>query len=135
MSLDERQLYEDVILRHVDEPYHRGLLADATHRHRIDNPVCGDSVQIELRIADAGVVEAVWFTGTGCVISQAAASMLVEHIEGRPLAVLRCFTSHDMLNLFRARLTPLRQQCCLLAWRALRSTLESPITSDSAKQA
>jgi len=124
MSLDEQQLYEEYILRHVDEPYHRGRLPGATHRRRIDNPRCGDSVQLELRVDTAGLVAAAWFSGAGCVISQAAASMLVEHIEGQSLALLTTFSAQDMLDLFRARLTPLRQGCCLLAWQALRALLE-----------
>lgn len=129
MSSNEQQLYEEVIMRHADEPYHRGLLTGATHRHRIDNAVCGDFVQIELWISASDVIEAAWFTGAGCVISQAAASMLVEHIEGRTFESLRAFTSQDMLSFFGARLTPLRQQCCLLSWRALQTALQPPLPS------
>lgn len=119
MASDEATIYEDHILRHYEEPYHNESSFDATHRKRIDNPVCGDSVQIELQVSDAGVIEEAWFTGTGCVISQASASMLVEHIEGQSLEALSSFTAQDMLHLFQARLTPRRQQCCLLVWQAL----------------
>ncbi|MBI2481867.1 MAG: iron-sulfur cluster assembly scaffold protein [Planctomycetia bacterium] len=116
---DESTIYEDHILRHYEEPYHNESSSHATHRQRLDNPVCGDSVQLELQVSDAGLVEQAWFTGTGCVISQASASMLVEHIEGQAFGALANFTAQDMLQLFRARLTPLRQRCCLLSWEAL----------------
>jgi nitrogen fixation protein NifU and related proteins len=116
---DESAIYEDHILRHYEEPHHNDSLASATHRQRIDNPVCGDSVQLELQVSDAGLIEQAWFTGTGCVISQASASMLIEHIEGQSIEALSNFTAQDMLHLFRARLTPLRQRCCLLSWQAL----------------
>ena len=85
MTLDEQSIYEDHILRHYEEPYHNAVLANATHRRRVDNPVCGDSVQLELRVSETGQIEQAWFTGVGCVISQASASMLVEHIEGQML--------------------------------------------------
>ena len=120
MTEDQQQFYEDYVLRHVEQPYHNAPFADATHRQRIDNPLCGDSVQLELQISDAGLIEQAWFTGTGCIISQSSASMLVEYIEGRTLDGLYDFTVEDMLHLFCARLTPHRQQCCLLAWKALR---------------
>jgi nitrogen fixation protein NifU and related proteins len=123
MANDESTIYEDHILRHYEEPYHNDPFTSATHRHRIDNPVCGDSVQLELQVSETGVIEQAWFTGTGCVISQASASMLVEHIEGQSLSSLNSFTAQDMLDLFRARLTPRRQQCCLLAWQALRCVI------------
>ena len=47
---DEQRLYEEHVMRHYEEPYHRGQLADATHRRRVDSPVCGDSVQLELEM-------------------------------------------------------------------------------------
>ena len=117
---DESAIYEDHILRHYEEPYHNATVADATHRQRLDNPVCGDSVTLELQVSDTGLIDQAWFTGTGCIISQASASMLVEHIEGQTLEALSNFTAQNMLDLFRARLTPRRQQCCLLSWQALR---------------
>ena len=123
---DEDRLYEEHVLRHYEEPYHRGTLADATHRHRIENPVCGDAVQIELRVGEASIVQQACFNGCGCIISQAAASMLTEYIEGKSITDLRALTARGMLDLFRARITPRRQRCCLLAWQALRGTLEFP---------
>ena len=120
MTPEEQLLYEDHVLGHIERPYHRGAFPAATYRQRVDNPVCGDSAQLELRVDDSGFVSEAWFTGTGCIISQASASMLVEHIEGQTLEALSNFTAQNMLDLFRARLTPRRQQCCLLSWQALR---------------
>jgi len=120
MPLDEQSIYEDHILRHSEEPYHNEPFAKATHRHRVDKPVCGDSVQLQLQISDAGLIQQAWFTGAGCVISQASASMLVEHIEGQTLDAVSSFTAQDVLNLVPARLITGRQRCCLLSWEALR---------------
>lgn len=124
MSLDEQRIYEDHILRHYEEPVRNKPSPRATHRQRLDNPICGDYVQLELLVSETGVVEQAWFTGAGCVISQASASMLAEHIEGQSLDALSIFTAQDMLHLFRARLTPNRQQCCLHAWKVLHEIIQ-----------
>jgi nitrogen fixation protein NifU and related proteins len=126
MSDDQAErLYEEHVLRHFEEPFHRGLLTEATHRQRVDNPVCGDSVQLELMVSTAGIINQARYTGTGCIISQAAASMLTQHIGGQSFTILRSFAAADMLTLFRAPLTPRRQQCCLLPWLALKTIMMS----------
>jgi nitrogen fixation NifU-like protein len=124
MSADEAGIYEDHILRHYEEPYHNESFADATHRQRVDNPICGDSVELQLGVCESRIVFQAWYTGSGCIISQASASMLVEYIEGKSLEQLSSFTAEDMLRHFQARLTPRRQQCCLLAWQALQKLTE-----------
>jgi nitrogen fixation NifU-like protein len=83
-------------------------------------------VRVELALRDGKVAEA-WFGGEGCCISQAAASMLMQAIEGKPLEEIKKMTGEDMLRLFGARLTPNRQKCCLLGWRVLQSALFSPV--------
>ena len=78
---------------------------------------------------DEGIVREAWFNGDGCCISQSAASMLVESVEGKPVDQVRRFSAEDMLNLFGVRLTPNRQKCCLLSWRVLQTALAAPATS------
>lgn len=114
-------LYRDHVLEHFEQPYHRGCCPLATHWHEDTNPLCGDSVRIEMRINPQGCAECVYFNGEGCCISQAAASMMVEHLEGKKVDDIRRFSAHDMLALFGARLTPTRQRCCLLAWKVLQT--------------
>jgi nitrogen fixation NifU-like protein len=146
----------DRIIEHLEGPYHRGHAPHTTHTHAVSNPLCGDMVRIELEIepsaslwvgsnsshshpgplpeeegVHAGVVRAAYFDGVGCRISQAAASMLVEHVEGRSVDDIKRFSAADMLALFGPRLTPLRQRCCLLAWQALQVAIFSPIASDT----
>ena len=127
MSSAER--YHEQILRHCEEPYHRGRLPGATHAHREDNPLCGDSVRLELRIDAHGVIAAAGFEGYGCCVSQAAASMLTQHIEGRTVEDISRLTAAEMLSLFGPRLTPQRQHCCLFTWRSWRQAVFSPIAS------
>ena len=122
-------LYQERILDHYEEPYHRGHSAHATHAHQDENPLCGDVVRVELEIEPQGAVREAWFSGDGCCISQASASMLMEKIEGKSVADLKAMTAGDMLALFGAKLTPNRQKCCLLAWRVLQSALYAPLAA------
>ncbi|HTQ40848.1 MAG TPA: iron-sulfur cluster assembly scaffold protein [Pirellulales bacterium] len=129
MASDQDELYQEHILDHYERPYHCGHCPAATHAHEDDNPLCGDVVRVELTIADNRVRQA-WFNGSGCCISQAAASMLMQAVEGKSLAEIQHFSGEDMLRLFAARLTPNRQKCCLLGWRVLQSALFSPRPSN-----
>lgn len=124
---DEQQIYQDHILDHYEDPYHRGSCDGATHSHEDDNPLCGDVIQVELQIDEQGRVKSAWFDGDGCCISQAAASMLMEQIEGKSVEEVKQFGAPDMLKLFGARLTPNRQKCCLLSWRVVQTALHSPM--------
>ena len=125
----EQDIYEDHVLDHYEDPYHRGPLEGATHAHEADNPLCGDIIHIDLKLADDGTISEAWFDGKGCVISQASASMLIEQIEGKTLDEIRKFSAQDMLGLFGPKLTPNRQKCCLLSWRVLQSAVHAPIDS------
>ena len=98
MPPDEEELYQDHILDHYEDPYHRGHCSHATHAHQDDNPLCGDVVRMELAIDDRGTMREVFFDGDGCCISQAAASMLVERFDGRSIDEVRKFTANDMLD-------------------------------------
>jgi nitrogen fixation protein NifU and related proteins len=127
MPADEEELYQEHILDHYEDPYHRGHCAHPTHAHEDDNPLCGDVVRIEMEVAPEGKIRDIYFDGDGCCISQAAASMLVEKFNGQPVEEAKQFTAADMLELFGAKLTPNRQKCCLLSWRVLQSALYSPV--------
>jgi nitrogen fixation NifU-like protein len=129
--LNEEELYQERILGHYEEPFHRGHCPAATHAHQDDNPLCGDVVRLELHVDKQGVIEDAYFDGEGCCISQAAASMLVEQIQGKSLEDLKGYGAQDMLRLFGAKLTPNRQKCCLLPWRVLQSAMYAPIDAQS----
>jgi nitrogen fixation NifU-like protein len=119
-------LYEDRILDHYEQPFHRGPCPLATHCHEATNPLCGDRIQIELRVNADGWIEDAFFQGEGCCVSQSAASMLVEHCQGKTLESVRSLQAKDMLSLFAAPLTIMRQKCCLLPWRVLQAATVCP---------
>jgi nitrogen fixation NifU-like protein len=128
--MNEEELYQEHILDHFEQPYHRGRCPLATHAHEDDNPLCGDQVRIELSVSPDGHIAQAWFNGDGCCISQAAASMLIEKIEGRTVDEIKNMPADEMLRLFGAKLTPNRQKCCLLPWRVLQSAVYSPISTE-----
>jgi len=123
----EEELYQEHVLDHYEDPFHRGSLEGATHAHEDKNPLCGDIIRIELLLDDNGRIKNLYFTGDGCVISQASASMLLEELYGKTVDDLKGFSAADMLTLYGPRLTPNRQKCCLLSWKVLQSAVHSPL--------
>lgn len=126
----EEELYEEHILDHYEDPFHRGELSGRTHSHEDKNPLCGDVVRIDLKLDPEGKIEDCYFSGDGCVISQASASMLLEEIQGKTTDELKEFTAEDMLKLYGPRLTPNRQKCCLLSWRVIQQAVHSPVDAE-----
>lgn len=124
--MDDRfdDMYDDHILDHFESPYHRGSLACATCTHADKNPICGDQLELQLRLENGRVAEA-WFTGRGCAISQAAASILCQYAEDKTLEELKSFQAREMLDLIGVRLTASRQKCGLLSFKILKTMLYS----------
>ncbi len=127
----EEELYQEHVLDHYEDPFHRGKLGGATHVHEDKNPLCGDVIKIELQLNGEGKIEDLYFTGEGCVISQASASMLLERMYGKTIEELKQFSASDMLELYGPRLTPNRQKCCLLSWKVLQSAVHSPASEET----
>jgi nitrogen fixation NifU-like protein len=114
-------LYQEHILEHFECPYHKGRIENPTATHRDKNPLCGDVVQLQLRVDDDGQIREAFFDGQGCAISQAAASMLCEQIEGKTLDEVREMQAQDMLDLLKVPLTASRQKCGLLGFKVLKT--------------
>ena len=120
-----RSPYRERILDHYHNPRHRGTLRAPDLVGEKDNPVCGDRVRIELRVDEEGRVVEAAFSGDGCIISMAAASMLTESVHGRPVDELQRLTREDILAMLGIELGPARLHCALLPLEALRSALEA----------
>jgi len=117
------EMYQDNILDHYENPSHRGTLDQPTFEIRDFNPLCGDEVRIQARLDDAGRLAAIRFEGKGCVISLAAASMLLEAIEGKTLEEVKKMGRQDMLDLLGVPLTMMRVKCAMLPLRALEKAI------------
>jgi nitrogen fixation NifU-like protein len=118
-------IYDDHILDHYESPYHKGHLEHPTCAHCERNPLCGDVVRLELMIDDDGTIAEAYFNGKGCAISQAAASILCEAIEGKSIDEVRRLEAAQMLDLLKVPLTPVRQRCGLLGFKTLKTMVYS----------
>jgi len=113
-------LYREVILDHYQNPRNYGTLEPADVSYEEDNPVCGDHIRLDLRLQDGRVAD-VRFSGHGCAISQASASMLTEAIQGKTLDELKAFSKDDLLDLLGIPLGPVRIKCALLSLKVLKA--------------
>ncbi|WP_430453464.1 iron-sulfur cluster assembly scaffold protein [Rhodopirellula europaea] len=114
----------DELIDHIESPFHCGECPGSSIRVRVRNPLCGDEVEIQLRLG-ADRIEQAWFVGQGCVISQASASLFCQHVEGLTLQQATSLAPPDALELLGCPISPLRQRCALLAFEAF-SKLLSP---------
>ncbi len=120
-------IYRQYILEHYRDPRNHGHL-DHPDVHAADtNPLCGDRIELDLQVADGRVTD-VRFSGRGCAISQAAASMLTERIEGATLEELRALRPADILEMLGVEIGPARQRCALLSLRVLHQGIDGPYT-------
>lgn len=133
-----RDLYQETIFDHYKRPRNFHALSNANHHAEGFNPLCGDHMTLFLRVED-GVIRDVAFEGEGCAISMASASLMTEHIKGKPVSeVEKLFGRfHDMVTDARAaegmgklealsgvHEFPARIKCATLAWHALRAALQ-----------
>src|SRR5882762_9311171 len=136
MNTELEELYQAVILDHSRRPRNKGEITDgAVHVHG-DNPSCGDEIHLHVKFGADGGVEDVKFTGQGCAISQASASLMTMKVKGRSreeaTGMLRAFhdlvtdetaeaprTLGDLRMMQGVRKFPQRVKCAMLAWRAV----------------
>ncbi len=115
-------LYRDYILEHYRRPHNFGVIEEPTARYEGANPLCGDRITMMLGIRD-GVVADVAFTGRGCAISQASASLLTDEVKGKPVTEVAKMTSADLLDLIGIEISPARLKCALLSLDTLEHAL------------
>lgn len=114
-------LYREVIIEHYKNPSHRGKLEPHDISFADNNPLCGDHIQIDLRVGDDGLVTDARFDGHGCAISQASADLLVESIIGKPLDDVKKLNKESVLELLGIDLGPVRLKCALLSLKVLKA--------------
>lgn len=116
---------DELFLRdHFESSEFRGRLENPSSSQTILNRTCGDQATLDLLIEDNKIQDAA-FEAQGCLISQAAASILCEFIQGQSIEELKQFDAPSMLKQIRIPLSPRRMQCGLLAFQALKQILYS----------
>lgn len=115
-------LYREAILDHFRNPRNKGILDPADFSYEDVNPLCGDEIRIDVR-TDGERVTDVRFSGRGCAISQAAASILMEMVEGRPLDEVKAISREDLLDELGVPISPARMKCAMLGLKVLKAGL------------
>ncbi|RKU32130.1 Fe-S cluster protein [Candidatus Poribacteria bacterium] len=113
-------IYQEELLDHYENPSNYGTLPNPDISHEEDNPLCGDRIRIDLGVED-GIIKKVRFSGHGCTISLAAASMLTEEIAGKSLAEVKQLSRDDILEMIGIPLGPVRVKCALLPLKVLKA--------------
>jgi nitrogen fixation NifU-like protein len=109
-------MYRQQILDHYKNPRNKGEMDDPTFSHTGENPSCGDTITMNVKLDDDGeTIEFVSFTGDGCAISQASASMLTSELQGMTLDELEAMETEDVTEMLGVDISPMRIKCAVLA--------------------
>lgn len=136
------QIYSEILIEHANSAHNKHHLAHPTQTHKGINPSCGDEIELEVFIRD-GKIEDAAFTGSGCAISQASASIMIDLIKGRTVTearhLIQTFTGmikheiteeeeleelEDAIALKDISHMPARVKCAVLGWRTLEETIK-----------
>ena len=118
-------MYRQQILDHYRNPRNHGSLPDPTFSHEGYNPSCGDELEFDVELAEDGeTVERVAFSGDGCAISQASASMLSQELPGMTLDEIEELDRDDVLELLGVEVTPMRIKCAVLGEKVVQDGAE-----------
>ena len=120
----EISLYHAHVMDHYHNKRHYGVVAAPDFKASGTNPSCGDKITITGRVGN-GIITDMCFTGSGCIISQAAASMLLEHVAGMTVAQARLLTYDTIEQLLNLKLGPNRKNCACLALDILQQALSA----------
>lgn len=137
MSTD---IYQDNILDHYRNPRNRGHLDHPHATYEDVNPLCGDTIRMDIEFAPAlpgepvteQRIKEVRFSGRGCSISQAAASMLTEMVSGQTVTAARAVDKDDLLEELGISLSPTRLKCALLCLKTFKMALYSGLSDQAA---
>ena len=144
--MDLKELYKDIILEHGKSPRNFGKCEKFTHHAQGHNQLCGDQVQVYLKLNEEKKVKDLTFEGSGCAISIASTSIMTELVKGKSIKVAKNIVI-DFLNMIKntskiksndlsedqkmkimslsgVKQYPMRVKCATLAWHTLTAAIE-----------
>ena len=120
--MSSADIYRELILDYYRNPRNYGKLEKFDIDARDTNPLCGDEIEVQIRVGDGQKIEEIKFSGKGCAISQASASMLTELAKGKPLEWVKQVSKEDIFKLLgNPDLGPSRVKCALLGMKVLKT--------------
>ena len=115
--------YREIIIDHYKNPLHKGHIEESDYTFEDENPLCGDHIQIELKVDSTQNVIDAKFNGQGCAISMSSADLLLDSIIGKPIDDLKELSKEDILALLGINLSPVRLKCALLSLKVLKAAV------------
>lgn len=122
-------MYRERILDHYRNPQNYGELEDSSFSHTGENPSCGDTIHVTVRVDDEGVIEDIGFVGDGCAISIASASLVTDTLQGEHVDQIHEFDRDDVLELLEIDVSPMRVKCAMLAEKVIEAGYEDYVSS------
>lgn len=121
--MDQDTLYREILMERLANPVGEGYIEDPTVETRLVNPLCGDTILLQIKIKN-NVIEQAVYSGNGCAISQVSASFLTEAIVGEDLNRARQFSINKLLEKVGINPGPARLKCASLSLEALEKALK-----------
>jgi nitrogen fixation NifU-like protein len=134
--LSSSDIYRELILDYYRNPRNFGKLDPHDIDAKDSNPLCGDEVEIQIRVSKDGKIDDIRFFGKGCAISLASASMLTELAKGKPLEWTKELSKEDILKMLGTTdLGPARIKCALLSMKVLKTGVYGFLGAGSVERA
>ena len=120
--MSSADIYKELILDYYRNPRNFGKLEQFDISSHDTNPLCGDEIDMQIKVGDGNKIEQIKFFGKGCAISQASASMLTELAKGKELEWVKQLSKEDVLKMLGTpELGPSRIKCALLGMKVLKT--------------
>ncbi len=120
--MSSADIYRELILDYYRNPRNFGKLERFDIDSHDTNPLCGDEVEMQIRVGEGQKIEDIRFSGKGCAISQASASMLTELAKGKQLDWVKEVSKEDVFRMLGdPELGPSRVKCALLGMKVLKT--------------
>jgi nitrogen fixation protein NifU and related proteins len=113
-------MYRTQILEHCKDPHNKGTLKNPDITYKEKNPLCGDEIQIDINVDDKGKVNNIKFSGHGCAISQATASLLTDEAKQLTISDIRQLKKEDILDLLGIQVAAMRVKCAMLSLHVMK---------------
>ena len=120
MTMNDDSIYREIILDHYKNPSNKGTLDPADFSYEDVNPLCGDEIRIDVRVLDDRISE-IRFSGRGCAVSQASASILTEMVDGKTLDEVKAIGREELLDEIGIPVSPARMKCAMLGLKVLKA--------------